>query len=378
MAESSDGQEKTEEPTGKRISDARKKGQLPRSREAGTFFVLLSGVCSLWLVAPYLGHSMMAVMEHSFSLSRDQAFDLYEMGRIFYQDLFAVAIPLLVICGIMLLAAFFGNIMIGGMNFSTEAMMPKFDKLNPINGVKRIFSLNSVVELIKSIAKVLCIGLICYFLLSGRINQILRLSYIDIFSAVRDAFSILFWFMLIIVCAMIPIIMIDVPFQIWQYRQQLRMTKQELKDEMKETEGNPQIKSRMRRLQYEMAARRMMAKVPTADVVVTNPTHYAVALSYDPDGSLAPIVVAKGVDEVAEKIKEIAREYEIPILQLPPLARSLYYTTDLDHEIPRGLFQAVAQVLAWVLGTKAYREGRSPNRPRDLDPNLPIPDELRF
>ena len=184
--------------------------------------------------------------------------------------------------------------------------------------------------------------------------------------------------MLFIVCAMVPIIMLDVPFQIWQYRQQLRMTKQELKDEMKETEGNPQIKSRMRRMQYEMAARRMMAKVPTADVVVTNPTHYAVALSYDPEGELAPIVVAKGVDEVAEKIKEIAREYGIPVLQLPPLARSLYYTTDLDHEIPRGLFQAVAQVLAWVLGTKAYNEGRNPNKPRDLDPNVPIPDELRF
>lgn len=378
MAESSDGQEKTEEPTGKRISDARKKGQLPRSREAGTFFVLISGVLSLWLMSSYLGQSMMTVMEHSFSLRREQVFSTYEMGRIFYQDLFVIAIPLLAICGIMAVAAFYGNIMIGGMNFSTEAIMPKPDKLNPINGIKRIFSLNSVVELIKSIAKVGCIGTICYFLISSRINEILRLSFIDVFGAVHDAFVILFWFMLIIVCAMIPIIMLDVPFQIWQYRQQLRMTKQELKDEMKETEGNPQIKSRMRRLQYEMAARRMMAKVPTADVVVTNPTHYAVALSYDPDGALAPLVVAKGVDEIAEKIKEIAREYEIPILQLPPLARSLYYTTDLDHEIPRGLFQAVAQVLAWVLGTKAYNEGRNPNRPRDLDPDLPIPDELRF
>lgn len=378
MAESSDGQEKTEEPTDKRISDARKKGQLPRSREAGTFFVLISGVLSLWLVAPYLGHSMMGVMINSFTLTREQVFDLFEMGRIFIQNILSIAFPLLAICGLMMVAAFIGNIMLGGMNFSSEAMMPKFSKLSPLNGIKRIFSMNSIVELIKSIAKVLCIGFICYMLLSGRINQILRLSYIDIFSAVHDAFSILFWFMLIIVCAMIPIIMIDVPFQIWQYRHQLRMTKQELKDEMKETDGNPQIKSRIRRLQYEMAARRMMAKVPTADVVVTNPTHYAVALSYDPDGSLAPVVVAKGVDEVAEKIKEIAREYEIPILQLPPLARSLYYTTDLDHEIPRGLFQAVAQVLAWVLGTKAYREGRSSTPPRDLDTNMPIPDELRF
>lgn len=378
MAESSDGQEKTEEPTGKRISDARKKGQLPRSREAGTFFVLLSGVASIWLVSPFLGEGMTTMMKHSFTLTKSQAFDTYEMGRVFFQDIVLVAIPLLAICFSMLIAAFIGNIMIGGMNFSTEAMMPKPDKLNPINGFKRIFSMNSVVELIKSIAKVACIGSICYFLISGRINEILRLSYIDVFAAVRDAMNILFIFMVIIVSAMIPIIMIDVPFQYWQYRQQLRMTKQELKDEMKETEGNPQIKSRMKRMQYEMAARRMMSKVPTADVVVTNPTHYAVALSYDPNGELAPVVVAKGVDEVAEKIKEIAREYKIPVMQLPPLARSLYYTTDLDREIPRGLFQAVAQVLAWVMGTKAYNEGKAPNRPRDLDKDLPIPDELKF
>lgn len=378
MAESSDGQEKTEEPTGKRISDARKKGQLPRSREAGTFFVLLSGVASIWIMSTFLGEGMLNIMKQSFTLEKEQVFDLYEMGRIFYQHIFTIAIPILGICGTMLVAAFFGNIMIGGMNFSTESIMPKPDKLNPINGFKRIFSMNSVVELIKSIAKVACIGSICYFLISGRINQILRLSYIDVYSAVHDAFVILFIFMVIIVCAMIPIILIDVPFQIWQYRQQLRMTKQELKDEMKETEGNPQIKSRMKRMQYEMAARRMMSKVPTADVVVTNPTHYAVALSYDPNGELAPLVVAKGVDEVAEKIKEIAREYKIPVLQLPPLARSLYYTTDLDREIPRGLFQAVAQVLAWVLGTKAYREGKAPQPPRELDKELPIPDELKF
>lgn len=378
MAESSDGQEKTEEPTGKRISDARKKGQLPRSREAGTFFVLLSGVLSIWLMSSFLGKGMTAMMKNSFELTREQAFDLTELARVFYQNIFLVAIPLIVICGIMLIAAFFGNIMIGGMNFSSEAIMPKFDKLNPLNGIKRMVSLNALIELIKSIAKVSCIGIICYWLLSSRINEILRLSYIDPYSAVHDAFVILFWFMLIIVCAMIPIIMIDVPFQFWNYRQQLRMTKQELKDELKDTEGNPQIKSRIKRLQYEMAARRMMSKVPKADVVVTNPTHYAVALSYDPDGQLAPLVVAKGVDEVAEKIKEIAREYNIPILQLPPLARSLYYTTDLDHEIPRGLFQAVAQVLAWVLGVKAYKNGKSPNPPRDLDTNLPIPDELKF
>jgi flagellar biosynthetic protein FlhB len=189
---------------------------------------------------------------------------------------------------------------------------------------------------------------------------------------------LLLQFMIIVVCAMLPIVLIDVPYQKWHYLKQLRMTKQEVKDEYKNTEGNPQIKGKIRQLQYQMAARRMMAKVPQADVVVTNPTHFAVALSYDPDGALAPVVVAKGVDEVAEKIKEIARETNIPVIPIPPLARSLYYTTELDNEIPRGLFKAVAQVLAWVMGMKAFKEGKSQQRPRDLDMNPEIPDELRF
>lgn len=156
------------------------------------------------------------------------------------------------------------------------------------------------------------------------------------------------------------------------------MLYKEGKDEFKEQEGNPQIKSRIRQKQYQLASRRMMEKVPKADVVVTNPTHYAVAISYDPDGRLAPVVVAKGVDEIAEIIKHIARETGVPVLPIPPLARSLYYTTDLDREIPRGLFKAVAQVLAWVMGMKAFKEGKSKVRPRDLDTELPIPEELRF
>ena len=184
--------------------------------------------------------------------------------------------------------------------------------------------------------------------------------------------------MVIIVCSLCPIVLLDVPYQKWNYIKQLRMSKQEIKDELKDTEGNPQIKGKIKQLQYQMAARRMMKKVPEADVVVTNPTHYAVALKYDPNGTTAPLVVAKGVDEIAEKIKEIARESEVPVIPLPPLARSLYYTTDLDCEIPRGLFKAVAQVLAWVMGMKSFKEGKSKQRPRDLDMNLPIPDELKF
>lgn len=371
-------QEKTEQPTGKRLSDARRRGQIPRSREAATFLVLLSGVLSLWAFSSLLGRGMEQMMRRGFSITRDEAFTVDEMERIFAACLSFIAPPLIGIVAVVFVCAFAGAIFLGGMNFSQEAMTPKLSKLNPISGFGRMFSVNSLVELIKSIAKVVCIGCFCWFTLSGRFHEIVHLSFIDPMTAISQAIGLLFTFMLIIVCAMIPIVLIDVPFQMWHYKHQLRMTKQEVKDEYKDIEGNPEIKGRIRKMQYQMAARRMMAKVPTADVVVTNPTHYAVALSYDPNGTTAPLVVAKGVDEVAEKIKDIARECAVPVIPLPPLARSLYYTTELDHEIPRGLFKAVAQVLAWVLGMKAYKEGKSQQRPRDLEPDLPIPDELRF
>ncbi len=371
------GQEKTEQPTNKRLQDARKKGQVPRSREAGTLFVLLSGVISLWTMSSYLGGGMARVMGQSFSLTRDQVFTTDEMGRVFVSNIYAIAMPLLVIVAIMFCFALVGAIFLGGFNLSAEAVTPKLSKLSPLKGLKRMFSLNSVVELFKNLAKVTCIGLFCYLLLSNSVQNILRLSYINHGAGIREAMSILFYCMLIIVLGMLPIVLIDVPYQIWNYRKQLRMTKQEIKDELKDTEGNPQIKSRIRRLQYEMAARRMMANVPKADVVVTNPTHYAVALSYDVLGFKAPIVTAKGVDTIAENIMRIARETGVPVLPIPALARSIYYTTKLDAEIPRGLFQAVAQVLAWVLGMKNYKEGKG-NKPKDLDPDLPIPEELRF
>lgn len=376
MAES-EGQEKTEDPTGKRIEDARKKGQVPRSKESGTLFVLLSGVIGIFSLASYLGDAFYKVFHNSQSLTKDQAFTLDEMSRIFTQDLIAIGPPILALCFFMFICALAGNMMIGGLNFSWQAIYPKWNKLNPITGFKRMFSLNSLVELVKSIFKITFIAAFCYFMLHWRAHEILRLSYINPMEAIREALFTLFIFMLIISCAMIPIVLIDVPWQFWHYKDQLRMTKQELKDEYKEVEGNPQIKNRIRRMQYEMASRRMMSDVPKADVVVTNPTRYAVALAYDPLSPRAPVVVAKGVDEIAMKIMEIAREYEIPVMQLPPLARSIYFTTELGKEIPRGLFNAVARVLAWIMGMKAYKEGKG-KRPRDLDRNLPIPNELRF
>lgn len=373
-----DNDEKTEQPTGKKLSDARNKGQVPRSKEAATFIVLLAGVLSLWAFAGMLGKSIRQIMNNSFNLTRDQIFYEDEIRRLFVANVTEIALPILCISVILFFCGIWGNIFVGGFNFSHEAYQPKFDKLNPINGIGRIFSLNSLVELLKGILKVAFIGAFCYFALSGRISEVLTLSYLDPIGAIRRAMILLLQFMIIVVCAMLPIVLIDVPYQKWHYLKQLRMTKQEVKDEYKNTEGNPQIKGKIKQLQFQMAARRMMAKVPAADVVVTNPNHYAVALSYDPNGTLAPVVVAKGVDEIAEKIKEIARETNVPVIPIPPLARSLYYTTELDTEIPRGLFKAVAQVLAWVMGMKAFKEGKSQQRPRDLDMNPYIPDELRF
>lgn len=373
-----DNDDKTEQPTGKKISDARNKGQVPRSKEAGTFFVLIGGVLSIWAFSSLLGSGLRQIIMNSFSLTRDQIYSVDEFRRIFVQNILSIGIPIIGIALCVFVLAIIGNIMIGGYNFSKEALKPKFNKLNPVTGIGRIFSLNSIIELVKGIFKVVFIASFCYFALSGRIHEVMGLSYIDPHAGIKRAISLLFQFMVIVVCAMIPIIMIDVPYQKWHYLKQLRMSKQEVKDEYKDTEGNPQIKGKIKQLQFQMAARRMMQDVPTADVVVTNPTHFAVAIKYDPDGENAPLVVAKGVDEIAEKIKEIARESDVPVIPIPPLARSLYYTTDLNKEIPRGLFKAVASLLAWVMGMKAFKEGKTNQRPRDLDKNLPIPEELRF
>ncbi|MCR5536058.1 MAG: flagellar biosynthesis protein FlhB, partial [Succinivibrio sp.] len=344
----SDSGEKTEEPTGKKIADARRRGQVARSREAGTFFVLMSGIISLWIFSGMLANAMRKVMQSCFSLTRDQVYTFDEMAHLFVASLMTIAPPILIIIVIILAVSVAGNLYVGGYNFSTEAIRPKFSKLNPISGIKRLFSVNSLIELVKSIGKITIISAFCYFMIAGRAQEIFNLSYIDPHAAIKQAIHLIFLFMLIVICGMIPIVLIDIPWQKFHYRKQLRMTKQEVKDEYKNAEGNPQIKSKIRHLQYEMAARRMMAKVPEADVVVTNPTHYAVALQYDPNGDTAPILVAKGVDDVAEIIKHIARECNVPVVPVPPLARSLYYTTELDSQIPRGLFKAVAQVLAWV------------------------------
>jgi flagellar biosynthetic protein FlhB len=377
MAENSDGQEKTEQPTGKRIEDSRRKGQIPRSREMGTLSVLLSGVIGLWVFSPVFSDAFKKIFKMGFSVERAMIYDPSYMLKTFLSSVLVVSLPVFLLAFFVFFFAFIGNIILGGFNFSFEAAAPKFNKINPLNGIKRIFGVQSLVELIKSILKVAFIGTLAYVFIRASFTSIVALPSHQLPYVIKETLYIMLKVAIGIIMAMVPIAALDMWFQKWHNMEQLKMTKQEIKDEMKDTEGKPEVKSRIRRIQYEMATRRMMQEVPKADVVVTNPTHYAVALKYDQKKAhSAPEVVAKGVDEVALKIKEIARENKIEIIESPALARSIYYNTKEGHQIPEGLFAAVAQVLAYVFQLKMYRT-RKGGAPRPLPKELPIPDELK-
>lgn len=376
MAEN-DGQERSEEPTGKRISDARKKGQVPRSREMGTLSVLLSGIIGLWLFSPFFLDAFREIFQLGLSVERHNLFSPDFLVHALLSSIGIVALPVALLGFLVIFCALMGNILVGDYNFSLEVITPKFNKINPLTGLKRIFGINSVVELVKSILKVAFVGSIAYVLISSSLNHILQLPSYRFPDSIFDCLHLVLFITIGIICALIPIAGIDSWFQKWHTHEQLKMTKQEVKDEMKDTEGKPEVKSRIRRLQIEMATRHMMQNVPKADVVVTNPTHYAVALKYDQfTPHSAPVVVAKGTDEIALKIREIAVASNVTIIEAPPLARAIYYSTDLDRTIPEGLFAAVAQVLAYVFQLKMYRARRG-LAPRPLDKDLPIPEELQ-
>ncbi|BEU02711.1 flagellar biosynthesis protein FlhB [Agarivorans sp. OAG1] len=372
-----DEQEKTEDPTGKKLEEARNKGQVARSKELGTAAVLISAALVIMAFGGMLAESMVKVFQTAFVMSREEVFDVNFMLKNIGIMGWLLFKPLIWIMGFITLAALIGNTLLGGMPFSWEAARPKASKMSPIQGFKRMLGIQAFVEFIKSVAKVLVIAGVVWFVLQWKFAEILTLSMQSIPGSIVNALDMLQWMLLALVCSLIIIVIIDVPYQIWNHNKQLKMSKQEVKDEHKNMEGSPEVKGRIRRLQMEMAARRMMADVPQADVVVTNPTHFSVALKYDSNGSGAPKVVAKGVDEVAMKIREIARHYDVPVMQAPALTRSLYHTTKLGHDIPEGLYVAVAQVLAFVFQLEQYRKGKG-KRPKPVVDDLPIPDDLRY
>jgi flagellar biosynthetic protein FlhB len=276
----------------------------------------------------------------------------------------------------MVLAAIIGPISLGGWLFAAGSMAPKFSRMNPGAGLKRMFSSKAIAELLKALAKFFIILFVALAVLSSDIDDLLRIAHEPLDMAVIHSLQVVGWSTLWMACGLIIIAAVDVPIQIWESIKKLKMTKQEVRDEHKDSEGRPEVKQRIRQLQRDMSQRRMMAAVPDADVVITNPTHYAVALKYDPDKGAAPVLLAKGSDFLALKMREIAVANNVLLLESPALARSIYYSTELDQEIPGGLYLAVAQVLAYVYQIRQHRAGKG-KRPDPLKDDLPIPPDLR-
>ncbi|HEY4805989.1 MAG TPA: flagellar biosynthesis protein FlhB [Paraburkholderia sp.] len=366
--------EKTESATPKRLEKAREEGQVPRSRELATFALLSAGFYGVWMLSGTIGEHMQAMMRGAFTFNHASAFETRRMligaGVAAREGLMAL-LPVLALTG---LAALLAPMALGGWLISTKSLEPNFGRLNPMSGLGRIFSVNGPIQLGMSLAKTLMVGVIGGSALWSRRDEILGLGMQPAPRAFADATHLVAVCCGMTVAGMFVVAALDVPYQLWSYYRKLRMTKEEVKREHRENEGDPHVKGRIRQQQRAIARRRMMTQVPKADVVVTNPTHFAVALKYADGEMRAPKVVAKGVNLVAARIREIATENNVPLLEAPPLARALYHNVDLNREIPGPLYGAVAQVLAWVYQIKRFREhgGDVPMAPTDLD----VPPEM--
>lgn len=372
MSEDSD-LERTEPASGRRLEKAREEGQVPRSREIGAFLILIVAASMFWTIGSWMVQRLAEIVRRGLILDepmvREPTMMLTRFADLGTDALFSVA-PLF---GALILAALISPFFLGSWNFSPNALMPNLKRLNPLSGLARLISLNGLVELVKAVAKAALIAGVAIAVMWSERDDIFALFNVSQEIAVARAGHLLGFSFLSIVSAMFLIVAIDVPFQIWQYYDKLKMTKEEVKQENKESDGNPQVKGRIRSLQREAARRRMMGAVPTADVIVTNPTHFAVALAYK-SGMSAPRAVAKGMGEVALKIREIGAEHGVPMLEAPPLARALYRHAELDQEIPSALYSAVAEVLAYVYQLSNWRQvgGSYPTPPREIT----VPSEL--
>ena len=364
--ENENGQEKTEQPTPKKLREAKEKGQVPRSRELNSMTSTVFGAVGIMAMGSYMYSHIATAMTTGLTLDKDVIFSksgVYEqLSLITIEGILTVA-PFMFL---MLVVVIFTPMLIGGWTFSFEAMALKFNRLNPVTGLGRIFSVKGLIELLKSIGKVLVIGIVASTFLWFYSGEILGLSSQPVKTALEHGAWLVLICFLIVASSLILIAAIDVPFQIWDHAQKLKMTLQEVRDELKETEGKPEVKSKVRQVQQELAQRRMMEAVPEADVVITNPTHFAVALKYDQASMSAPIVVAMGQDLIALKIREVAKANNVEIFEAPPLARALYANSKIDQEIPAHLYFAVAQVLAFVFQLRIAKEngGDLPERPQ--------------
>jgi flagellar biosynthesis protein FlhB len=369
------GMEPTERATPKRLQEAREKGQVPRSRDLNTVLLMLASSGGLLAFGSVMTDGLASQMTAAFTRTRASQFDPLTLSPFLGQVLVEMLLTFAPFLLLLFMVALLAPMVLGGWSFSTKALAPDFGKLDPVKGFGRIFSLRAPVEALKSFAKFLVVAVVCGMLLKQRAAELFVLGSEPLETGLLHAAHIIGWSFVGMSAVLILIAAVDVPFQLWDHANKLKMTKQEVKDENKQTEISPEVKGHIRAVQRRMAQQRMMQDVPTADVVVTNPTHFAVALRYDQADMHAPRVIASGADLIAAEIRKVAVANDVTIVEAPPLARALYYNAEIGQEIPAGLYVAVAQLLAYVYQLRAVSSsGKHPPVPPQ---EFPIPPDMR-
>lgn len=366
-------QERTERATPKRLREAREKGQIARSRDLNSLILLMTSASGVLLLGDSMIGGLIRQMQAGLSLQRAQLFDPAVLQTFTGEALIEALLLFLPFLALLFVAALLAPMALGGWTFSPSAVMPKWDKLDPIKGLGRVFSRRGLVESLKAFAKFALVAVVSVLLLYHLAGDMFSLGNEPLQQGLAHAGQLVGWSFLGLSSVLILVAIVDVPFQLWDHAQKMKMTRQEVRDEHKETEGHPEVKNRIRSIQKQLAQQRMMEDVPTADVVVTNPTHFAVALRYDQESMGAPRVVARGADVIAAQIRKVASANNVTIVEAPPLARALYFNTEVGQDIPAGLYIAVAQLLAYVYQLRSIRARGQDEPPPPAD--LPVPDE---
>jgi flagellar biosynthesis protein FlhB len=372
MAESESGGERTEEPSQRRLQEARERGQIPRSRELTNFATMIGGSAALVAIGGTVAAHLSQLMRRSLSIDVKSLRTTDSMTASLGDAGISAVTAILPVFGTLICMVLLASVILGGWNFSSKALTPDFSRLSPLSGIKRLFGLHGVTELAKALLKCLVVSAVCAAIVSSIFGDVLALGRMAPRVAVSRGAGLLSWAFVWLCASLALVAIVDVPLQIFQFKRSLRMTRQELRDESKEMDGRPETKQRIRQMQQTLARRRMMHKVPTADVLIVNPTHFAVALKYDPKKMRAPVVLAKGVDLVAQNIRRIAEEHRVPVFESPKLARALYRSTDLNKEIPAGLYVAVAQILSYIFRVRTLNPTIAA---RVVRPNPTVGDE---
>ncbi|HEY5764053.1 MAG TPA: flagellar biosynthesis protein FlhB [Rhodocyclaceae bacterium] len=372
MAEESD-LERTEPATGRRLEQAREEGQVPHSRELSAFLIMISAVGILWFLGGWMASRIAAGARKSLTIESTLLNGVESLFPRLIDSFADAMIALLPLLGGLMLVALISPAFLGAWIFSPKALTPKFSRLNPVNGLGRIVSKQGLVELAKAIVKAIVVGGVAVLVIWNDLDELVLLATMAPEYGLQQLSDLVLLSFLLVAGSMALVVAVDVPFQLWHYHEKLKMTRDEVKREHKEMEGDPQVKGRIRSLQREAARRRMMAEVPKADVIVTNPTHFAVALAYKP-GMAAPKIIAKGRGEIAGKIRELGAKHGVPLVEAPPLARALFRWSEIGEQIPIRLYAAVAEVLAYIFQLNRYREkgGEYPLPPKDIE----VPAEL--